>query len=143
MHETRTSSVNGERSLASIIVEIREELKELVNTRLEMLRSELRETTAALKAGIPLLMIAAVFLGTGYLLLTAALVAVVWVAFSGNPYGWFYSFLIVGFVWFAIGGMAAFSAINRFREHGFFPKRTAEVLKADKVWIQNEIRGSV
>jgi Putative Actinobacterial Holin-X, holin superfamily III len=68
---------------------------------------------------------------------------VVWVAFSGNPYGWFYSFLIVGFVWFAIGGMAAFFAINRFRAHGFFPKRTVEVLKADKVWIQNELRGSV
>jgi uncharacterized membrane protein YqjE len=143
MRETRTSSVNGERSLASIIVEIREELKELVNTRLEMLRSELHETAAALKAGIPMLVISAVFLGTGYLLLTAALVAVVWVAFAGNPYGWFYSFLIVGFVWLTIGGIAGLLAMHRFREHGFFPRTTVQVLKADKAWIQNEIRGSV
>ena len=143
MHETRTSSVNGERSLASIIAEIREELKELVNTRVEMLRSELRETTAALKAGIPMLMIAAVFLATAYLLLTAALVAVVSVAFAGSPYAWFYSFLIVGFVWLMIGGLAGMLALHRFREHGFFPKRTVEVLKADKAWLQNEIRGSV
>jgi uncharacterized membrane protein YqjE len=143
MQETRTSSVNGERSLASIIGEIREELKELVSTRIAMLRSELRETGAALKAGIPMLTIAAVFLGTGYLLLTAALVAVVWVAFAGNPYGWFYAFLIIGLVWFTIGGIAALLGVHRFREHGFFPKTTVEVLKADKAWIQNEIRGSI
>ncbi|MBV8052133.1 MAG: phage holin family protein [Acidobacteriaceae bacterium] len=143
MHETRTSSVNGERSLASIIAEIREELKELVNTRVSMFRSELRETTAALKAGIPMLMIAAVFLATAYLLLTAALVAVVSVTFAGSPYAWFYSFLIVGFVWLMIGGIAGILALHRFREHGFFPKRTVEVLKADKAWIQNELRGSV
>ena len=143
MHESRAYSVNGERSLASIIAGIREELKDLVTTRIEMLRSELRETAAALKAGIPMLMMSAVFLGTSYLLFTAALVALVWVAFAGNPYAWFYSFLVIGFVWFMIGGIAALLAIHRFREHGFFPKRTVEVLKADKIWLQNEIRGSV
>jgi uncharacterized membrane protein YqjE len=143
MHETRTSSVNGERSLASIISEIREEIKELVNTRLAMLRSELRETGAALKAAVPMLLISAVFMATGYLLFSAALVAVVWVAFAGNPYGLFYSFLVVGFVWLVIGGIAGLLALNRFRQYGFFPSRTVEVLKADKAWIQSEIRGSV
>jgi uncharacterized membrane protein YqjE len=137
------SSANGARSLASIVAEIREELKSLVNTRVEMFRSELWDAVAALKAGIPFAIGAAVMLGTAYLLLTLALVALVVVAFGANPYRWFFSLLIVGGIWLVIGSMAAYFALRRFREHGFFPRKTVQVLKADKTWIQNEIRGSI
>jgi uncharacterized membrane protein YqjE len=142
MHESNFST-NGERSLASIVIEIREELKSLVTTRIEMLKSELRDAVAAIKSGVPFALGAAVMLGTAYLLLTLALVALIVVAFGANPYRWFFSLLIVGGLWLMTGGMAAFFALRRLQLHGFFPRRTVEVLKADKAWIQNEIGGSL
>jgi uncharacterized membrane protein YqjE len=142
MHQTNLSA-NGERSLASLVAEIREEIKEVVTTRVEIFRSELRESVAAFKAGVPLAIVAAVMLGTAYLLLSLALVALVVVAFAGNPYRWFFALLIVGGVWLVIGGTAAYFAVRRFQPHGLFPKKTAEVLRADKAWLQNELRGSL
>jgi|SRR5579862_936256 len=143
MQESKPSSANGDRNLASIVSEIRDEVRTLLTTRIEMLKSEVRESGAAIKAGVPIAVLAAVLLGTGYLLFTLAVVGLVAVAFAGSPYRWFFSFLIVGFVWFCTGGMATLFALHRFRQHGLFPKKTVEVLKADKVWIQNEIRGSI
>jgi hypothetical protein len=76
--------------------------------------------------------------GTGYLLLTLAVVVLVASAFAANPYAWFLAFVIVGVLWTAMGGAAAFFAYNEFRAKGRFPKRSVEVLKADRVWLQTE-----
>ena len=135
-------SANGERSLASLIAEIREELKSLLTTRVEMLKAELREALSAVAAGLPLALVAAVMVATSYLLLTLALVALIVVAFGDNPYRWFFALLIVGFAWLVLGGMAAFFAWNQFRAHSFVPKKTVEVLKADKAWLQSEMKGA-
>ena len=142
MHKTNFSA-NGGHSLAGLLAEIRDEIKEAVMTRVEIFRSEFHESIAAFKAGGPLALVAAVMLGTAYLLLSLALVALVVVAFDDSPYRWFFALLIVGSVWLLIGGMAAYFAVRRFREHGLFPKKTAEVLRADKAWLEKELRGTV
>jgi len=142
MRETN-SSANGQHSLTGLAAEIRDEIKEVVTTRVEIFRSEFRESVGAFKAGVPLALVAAVMLGTAYLLLSLALVAVVVVTFADNPYRWFFALLIVGSVWILIGGMAAYFAVRGFREHGLFPKKTAEVLRADKAWLEKELRGTV
>lgn len=142
MPETK-SSAHGDRSLASMRAEIREELKSSVTTRIEMFQSELRETVAALKAGVPFAIGAAVMLGTAYLLLRLALVAPIVVASGANPDRWFFALLMVGGGWLVTASMAAYFAVRRFQEHGFFPRKTVEVWKADKAWIQTEIRGSI
>jgi hypothetical protein len=67
-------------------------------------------------------------------------VALVVSAFSGNPYAWFFGFVIVGVVWVIVGGITAFFAYNEFRSKARFPKRTVEVLKADKDWLGSEAR---
>jgi len=139
MDETRFSG-NGERNLAAVVAEISEELKSFYVTRIEMFKSEIRESVRDLKAALPLMIMAAVLLGTAYLLLTLALVALIALAFMGNAYMWFFSFLIVGALWLIMGGILALFALNRLRKHGFVPKKTVEVLKADKEWFQSEVR---
>jgi uncharacterized membrane protein YqjE len=138
MNETTTT--NHERSLASIVSEIREELKDFVNTRVQMIRAEFHETLGAAKVGLPLALVALALVGTGYLLLTLGVVVLVASAFTGNPYAWLLAFVIVGVLWTAMGGVAAFFAYNEFRAKGRFPKRSVEVLKADRVWLQTEAR---
>src|SRR5437016_3002237 len=136
----RAYALRDERSLAEIIAEIKDEVKEFIQTRVALLQSELKDNISSLKKALPLAAIALVLLGTAYLLLTLALVALIAVAFWGNPYAWFFALLIVGGVWLLGGGMMAFFAYNQFCSHGLVPKKTVEVLKADKMWLESEAR---
>jgi uncharacterized membrane protein YqjE len=138
-----TYRVHEERSLAGIIAEIRDELKEFIQTRVQLFQSELKETAASVKVALPLVIVATTLLATGYLLLTLALVGLVAVAFWNNPYVWFFSFLIVGFLWLLGGMMMAFLALNQFKTRAVFPNKTMEVLKADKAWLHSEARSQV
>jgi putative superfamily III holin-X len=137
------SEAPPERSLGDLIAELKKEATDLFTTRLEMLRSEFHETVGGWKSFLPLAVIAAVLLATAYVLFTLALVSVVVVAFWGNPYHWFFAFLIVGFVWVVIGALVAYFAKVTFRNRGLFPKKSIGVLQADRLWLQMETKGHV
>lgn len=144
MIETTTAGTryrNGnERSLSSIIAEIKEELKEFVDTRVQMVKAELAETKSAARVAIPLVLLASALFITAFLLFTMAAVVLVAFAFAGNALAWFYAAIIVGFVWLCLGGACVFFAYNAFRSHSIFPIHTMRVLKADKVMLQAEAR---
>ena len=127
-----------ERSLGEIVAEIREELKEFLSTRVEMMRTEFRETVRAARIGLPLFVLAMGLICLACLLFTLALVVLVASAFAGSAYAWFFAFIIVGALWMIAAAGAAAFAYNEFR--GKFPQRTVEVLKADKSWLQSEVR---
>lgn len=131
---------NHERSLAAVINEIRDEVKSFVTTRIEMMKAELHETMKAVKVALPLAVLAIALLSVAGLLFTAAVVVLIAHAFMGNPYAWLLAFVIVGAVWTIFAGVAGFFAYSQLRSG--FPKRTVEVLKADKTWLQNEARMS-
>lgn len=126
------------RNLRDIFREIIDELKEFSVTRLEVMKSEFQDTVASLKVAVPMVLVAAVLFLSAFLLFTAAAVAVVARAFTGSPLAWFFACVIVGFVWMAAGALTAFFAYNQFRSKAHFPKRTMEVLKADRAWLQSE-----
>jgi uncharacterized membrane protein YqjE len=138
MHNMRVD--NNARGLGAILADIVQELQEFVNTRIQMVKSELHETMSAVSVALPLGLLALILVGTGFLLLTGAVVVVIATAFAGHAFAWLYAFLIVGVVWIAFGGVSAFFAYNEFRSKAKFPKHTVEVLKADKVWIESEAR---
>jgi len=133
------ASSNG-RSLAAIISEMRDELKQFVQTRIELLRREIQVNLGVLRAAAPLIAIAALFLTCAFLLLTIALVALITTAFAGSAYAWFFAFLIVGVVWLIVGASAAYMAVHQFRKRGLMPRRTMGVLKADNIWLQQEAK---
>jgi uncharacterized membrane protein YqjE len=138
MHNIRAEE--NSRSLSAILSEIAEEMKEFLNTRIQMLKSELHETMAALSVALPLVLLALLLVGVAFLVFTAAVITIIASAFSGSQYAWFYAFIIVGALWTGFGGVAAFFAYNEFRAKAKFPKHTVQVLKADKVWIESEAR---
>jgi len=138
---SRTSQY-PERSVGDVLLEMKAELKDFVETRYELFRSELQEGLASAKSAAPLAAVSAVFLVTAYFLLTLALVSAVAVAFWSNPYHWFFGFLIVGVVWMVIAAILAFLVRNQLRTRGLFPKKTIEVLRRDTRWLKNEAKGS-
>lgn len=132
---------NHERSLTAVINETRDEIKSFFSTRIEIMKAELHETMVAVKVALPLAILALGLLSLAAFLFTAAVVVLIAYAFAGNPYAWFLAFVIVGAVWTIFAGVAGFFAYSQLRSG--FPKRTVEVLKADKIWLQNEARVSV
>jgi len=137
------NDVNSGRSLAAIIAEIKDELKEFAQTRIEMFKAELQEKSKTLKIAAPLAVLGALLLGTAYLLFTLALVGLAVAFFPDNRYRWFFAFAIVAALWTFVGGIAAYFAKREFELKGLMPKKTIEVLKGDKIWIQMEVKNQL
>ena len=133
---------NG-RSLASTLAEMKIELLDFLDTRIELLKTELQEKGKILKAAAPLGALGALLLATAYLLFTLALVSLLVVAFQDNPYRWFFAFLIVAFAWTVFGGIAVYFAKRELEMNTLLPQRTIDVLKGDKIWIQAEVKNQV
>jgi len=133
------SEKHRERSVGEVLAEIRNEVTEFVNTRLQMLQSEILEASKTVKRAAPSLLAGIILLTTSYIFFTLAIVALIAVAFWSNPYHWFFAFLMVGIVWSIAGAMAMFMAFRALKFHGLAPRKTMEVLKADKVWLQYEV----
>ena len=138
-----TNNINNNRSLASVINEVKDEFKEFVQTRLQMLRSEINEKVRSIKTAAPMMVTGVLFLCTAYMLLTLSLVFLVSMAFYNNPYRWFLSFLIVGVLWAIFGGIAMAFAVRELRSRGLVPKNTIKVLREDQIWLQNEARTQI
>jgi uncharacterized membrane protein YqjE len=137
------NGVNNDRSLAAIISEMKGELKDFAQTRIEMLKQEMQEKVGRLKIAAPLAAAAVLLLLTAYLLITLALVAAVSAAFASSPFRWFFGFGIVGLVWAIFGGVAGYFAKRELELKTLAPKRTIDVLKGDKVWLQREVKNQV
>jgi hypothetical protein len=130
---------NG-RSLAQVIAELKDELKNFVQTRLEMLRAEWREKLQAWKLALPLMACGVALLATSWFLLTAAFIAIVAAAFYPSRFAYFFAFAIVGAIYSLVGAMATAFAIREMRVRGMIPQRTIQVLKDDATWLQTEAR---
>ena len=137
------SNANNSRGLGEIVAEMKAELKEFVETRFEMLKTEVQEKVKTLKIAAPLAGLGALLLGTAYLLFTMALVGLVVAFFRDNPYRWFFAFAAVAVLWTLLGGIAAYFAKREFELKGLMPRKTIEVLKEDKLWIQAEAKNQL
>ena len=137
------TGVNNVRSIGATLAEMKLEMLDFLDTRIELLKTEVREKLKILKAAAPLGALGALLLGTAYLLFTLALVSLVVVAFQDNPYRWFFAFLIVGFAWAVFGVIAVYFAKRKLETETLLPQRTIEVLKGDKIWIEAEVKNHV
>lgn len=135
--------INGERSVAGVLSEIKDEVKEFAQTRIEMLKSEMKDKMSAWKTAIPLIAIGLVFAATAWFVFTAALISIIAAAFYPNRFAYFFSFVIVGIVYALVGVISATFALRELRTRGVMPERTIRVLKQDQVWLQTEARQQV
>jgi VIT1/CCC1 family predicted Fe2+/Mn2+ transporter len=129
-----------EKSLAALLAETKEELKDFITTRVGILKAELEEKISTWKSVVPLLLGALALLWTGWMVLTAALVALLHALFMPSPYSWLWATLIVSVVYLVLAVVLGWFAYSELTETGITPTRTLKVLKQDQVWLQNEAR---
>ena len=132
--------MHTDKSLATILAETREELKEFVATRVGILKAEIDEKVRTWKYVAPLFLIAAALLLAGWMALTFALMALLHAVFLPSPYAWLWAGLIVGGAYLVLGIAIGWFAYSEISAAGIAPTRTLQVLKQDQVWIQNEAR---
>ena len=136
MNSQTTYGKNG-RPLGAIISEIKGEITEFAQTRYQMLMAEMKEKISAWKSAVPLLVVALVFGGTAFLLLTGALVVIIAAALG---IGW--ALLVVGLGYLILGAAAGWIGYRELSTNSVTPERTLRVLKQDQVWLQSETRSA-
>jgi uncharacterized membrane protein YqjE len=132
-----TSENNG-KTMAQVANELKHDLMEFLQTRLEMLRAEVNQKVSMMKVVIPMFAIAFIFLWFAFMLMSVALVAGIAVLI-----GWGWSFLAVGLFYCLIAGLVGGLAYREIRSTGLMPKRTLKVLQQDQVWLQGEARSQL
>jgi putative superfamily III holin-X len=132
--------VHTEKSIATILAETKDELKQFVTTRVSILKAEMDEKISRIKSVIPLAVVAALFLLSGWMVLTFALIALLHSLFMPSVYAWLWASLIVTAVYLLVGGIAGGLAYSEIKATHLAPTRTLKVLQQDQVWIQNEAR---
>lgn len=133
---------NG-RTMAGVITELKDEFREFVQTRYDMLRAELRDKIKAWKIAVPLVAVALVMLGTAWLVFTAALIAIIATAFYPSRFAYFFAFIIVGMAYALAGVICAAFAFRELKEQGVVPYRTVRVLREDRVWFKTEAKSQI
>ena len=136
------NGINTEKSIGTVIKELKFEFREFVQTRLQILREEMKTKTSLLKIAVPMFAIALVLAAVGFLLLTGLFVVLIASAFSGVA-GFAWAFLIVGVVYFLIAGVCAMFGVSELKSKSLAPKRTIQVLKQDQIWLRNEAKSQV
>jgi uncharacterized membrane protein YqjE len=126
------------RNLGTILAEIKDELQTIIETRINLLRTELRYKAAHWKFAFPSAGLALLFAVVAYLLINISIVALIAVFIPG-PFRWFFAFLALGILWLVLGGIAAYVGIREMELKRVLPRRTIETLKGDKVWLQKEM----
>lgn len=132
--------MHTEKSIATILAETKDELKQFVTTRVNILKAEMDEKISRIKSVIPLAIVAVLFLLSGWMVLTFALIALLHALFVPSVYAWLWASLIVTAVYMAVGVIAGWLAYSEIKATNLTPTRTLKVLQQDQVWIQNEAR---
>ena len=139
MTNGRFAEANNNKPIGVVLHEIKDDLKEFLDTRYQMLAGELREKLGVWKTSLPMLAVAAVLGVTAFLCITFAIIAAIRPLFASD-YGWAIAAVIVAVLYLAIAGTMAWLAYRELQYTGVAPTKTMEVLKQDQVWIQNEAR---
>jgi len=130
-------NVQNGRSVQSTLQDIKNELKEFVQTRFDILKNEMQQKMSAVKAALPMAVVAVLLLATAWFLLTGAIVAAIALAL-----GWPAAFAIVAGAYLIFGVLVGWLAYKEVTAQSMKPERTLQVLKQDQIWIEQEAKSA-
>ena len=122
-------------SISSTAAEVSRELVDFVQTRVRLLRSELKENVAAWKVPAAMGGIALVFLVTACLCLAVTLTCLIAV-FLPTQFRWVIASIVSTVIFGGMGAFLASSALKRLHQSPLTPNKTLDVLRDDKNWLE-------
>jgi uncharacterized membrane protein YqjE len=129
------------KSLQQVLYEIKDELRDFISTRFELLRAEMMDKWNSMKAAAPMVAIGLVLLVSAFGAFTFGLIALA-ATLIGGEYRWALGAAAVTVLYGVIGGALAWMGAKQISADGLVPDRTLRVLKQDQMWAKTEARAS-
>jgi uncharacterized membrane protein YqjE len=129
------------KSVQHVLNDMKDELRDFISTRFELLRAEMIDKWNSIKAAAPMLAAGLALLLAAFGAFTFGLIALV-AALIGGEYRWALGAAAVTVLYGIIGGAMAWMSAKQLTADGMAPERTLRVLKQDQMWAKNEARAS-
>jgi uncharacterized membrane protein YqjE len=136
----RTADVQADiESLPALFGRLGDDVMQLLDTKLSLLKVEVKEDADAYIRGGVLIGIGGVIAAVGFALLNVAIAFGVSTLFANTslsqPAKYALGFVITGVVYLVIGAIIVVVMKNRLAKHNAVPNRTVEELRKDKQWL--------
>jgi uncharacterized membrane protein YqjE len=130
-------------SLPNLISRLGDNIMELVNSQLALLKVEIREEANAYARGAAMIAFGAAVAVVGFALLNVAIAFAVSTLFARanftQPASYALGFLATGGFYLIVGTIVVLVVKNRLAKQDLVPKRTVQELRKDKEWLKNEL----
>jgi uncharacterized membrane protein YqjE len=131
-------------SLPALFARMADELTELFDTKLALLRVELKEEVSIYTRGAVTIVIGGVVVAVGFALLNVAVAFLVSTIFDSSsltqPVRYALGFIITSLIYLIGGVVVIVTTRNRLARVGIVPKRTVAELERDQEWLQKEVK---
>lgn len=144
MSDSESLTKREPESLAALFAKMADEVTQLFDTKLALLRVEIKEEVSAYTSGAITILIGGVVVVVGFALLNVAIAFLVSTIFAGSnfsqPVRYALGFIITSLIYLIGGGLVIVITKNRLARLGIVPKRTVAELERDKEWLENEVK---
>lgn len=129
--------------LPSLFGRLGDDVTKLLDTKLSLLKVEIKEDVNAYIRGGVLIAGGGVVAAIGFALLNVAVAFFVSTLFANTglsqPAKYALGFVITGALYLIVGGVLVVMMKNRLAAQGIVPERTVEELQKDKEWLKEEL----
>lgn len=141
---TRPATMPAENeSLPTLIGRLGEDIMDLVNSQLALLKVEIREEANTYARGVAMIAFGAAVAVVGFALLNVAIAFAVSTLFAqanfSQPASYALGFLVTGGFYLLVGAIVVLVVKNRLTKQNLVPKRSVQELRKDKEWLKNEL----
>jgi uncharacterized membrane protein YqjE len=140
----RDSEVKAEaESLPGLVGRLGDDVMQLFDTKLTLLKVELKEEANAYARGGIAMALGAIVAAVGFALLNVAVAFGVSTLFAdanlSQAAKYALGFVLTGVFYLIIGGIVIITVKNRLARQELVPNKTVEELRKDKQWLKNEL----
>ncbi|HBB88773.1 MAG TPA: hypothetical protein DC047_14270 [Blastocatellia bacterium] len=130
-------------NLPSLFSRLGDDVMQLFDTKISLLKVELKEEANAYARGGAMIAVGGVIAAIGFALLNVAVAFGIAALLAGvdisQPARYAIGFLAAGVLYLIVGGIIVTTMKNRLARQSLVPDRTVEELRKDKQWLKNEI----
>jgi uncharacterized membrane protein YqjE len=130
-------------SLPTLISRLGDNIMELVNSQLALLKVEIKEEANAYARGAAMIAFGAAVAVVGFALLNVAIAFAVSTLFAkanfSQPASYALGFLATGGFYLIVGAIVMLVVKSRLGKQNLVPKRSVQELRKDKEWLKNEL----
>jgi uncharacterized membrane protein YqjE len=142
MWDHSTEKEEPQRDLPSLLQRLAEDLSNLFDQKVSLLKLEVREDVDAYVRGSIVILAGGIVAAVGFALANVALAFFVSTLFVNTslsePARYALGFILTGILYLLIGPIVIVIAKDRLARQGLLPRRTINELERDKEWIQRE-----